>query len=91
MNAVNVDATWLDLLIGRHRRRLGDDMELDPELDQFFAEIEDVRTDASHNSGRIFPRQHHHTHGDILLRRDGFQVKFRNLIDADVVTFVEEG
>lgn len=62
MNPVDVDAAGFDLLIGGQRGSLSDDVNLDALIGQLLGEFVDVRADASDDSGRVFPGEHHDPH-----------------------------
>ena len=62
MDPVYVDAARIDFFVGGLRSRLGDDMNFQSLPNELVREILHVRADASNNSGRILPRQHHDAH-----------------------------
>jgi len=66
VDAVHVHAAGIDLLVRREGRGLGDDVDFDPLSHQLVRQFVYVWADASDNTGRVFPRQHHHPEHEAL-------------------------
>ena len=61
----------VNLFIGGEGRCFGDDMNVDAFLDELLTEFVNVRTDATHNSRRVFPGKHHDSHAFMLAHGRG--------------------